>query len=91
MVCLTFCIHQPNLGCLAILQEQLSRNNIKVARVSGASAGAWSALFLCANIPTSLVLESYHMTAENPKKFLHDVYTEDLVSSEEWEWVVESD
>ena len=67
-------------GCLAILQEQLSRNNIRVARVSGASAGAWSALFLCAGIPTSLVMESYHMTAENPKKYLHEVYAEDLVS-----------
>jgi predicted acylesterase/phospholipase RssA len=65
---------------LAILQEQLAKNNIKVARVSGASAGAWSALFLCAGIPTALVMESYHLTAENPKKYLHEVYAEDLVS-----------
>mmetsp|Transcript_25536 Transcript_25536/g.47872 ORF Transcript_25536/g.47872 Transcript_25536/m.47872 type:complete len:384 (+) Transcript_25536:84-1235(+) len=65
-------------GCLAVLQEQLAKNNVKVARVSGASAGAWSALFLCAGIPTPLVMESYHMTAENQHKYLHEVYAEDL-------------
>jgi hypothetical protein len=66
-------------GCIAILQQQLAHNNIKIARVSGASAGAWSALFITAGISTSLIIESYHQCAESPDRYLHDVYSEDLV------------
>ena len=66
-------------GCIAILQQQLAHNNIKIARVSGASAGAWSALFIAAGISTALIIESYHQCAESPHRYLHDVYCEDLV------------
>jgi hypothetical protein len=33
-------------GAYAVLQQHLIQNNIKIARVSGSSAGAWSALFI---------------------------------------------
>lgn len=68
-------------GCIAILQQQLAHNHIKINRVSGASAGAWSALFITAGISTSLIIESYHQCAESPEKYLHDVYCEQLVKN----------
>ena len=36
-------------GAYAVLQQHLIQNNIKIARVSGSSAGAWSALFIGLN------------------------------------------
>lgn len=68
-------------GCLMVLQNQLARHNINIVRVAGASAGAWSALFICAGIPLSVIIESYYRTLEQPHKFLHEVYEQDLVCS----------
>lgn len=67
------------MGSIAVLQKQFQQNKIKIARVAGASAGAWAALFVIVKIPLELILESYHQCAQNPKRYLHDVYTEDLV------------
>jgi hypothetical protein len=68
------------MGSIAVLQKQFHQNKIKIARVAGASAGAWAALFVIVQIPLELILESYHQCAENPRRYLHDVYTESLVS-----------
>jgi hypothetical protein len=44
------------------------------------SAGAWSAMFICTGLSTSVWIESYHKCFENPNKTIHEVYIEDLVS-----------
>lgn len=67
-------------GCVAVLQQQLQSHNIEIARVAGASAGAWSALFICVGISTSLWLESYHSLLENPNKTIHEIYVEEMVN-----------
>ena len=67
------------MGSIAVLQKQFQQNKISIARVAGASAGAWAALFVIVKIPLELILESYHQCAQNPKRYLHEVYTEDLV------------
>jgi hypothetical protein len=67
------------MGSIAVLQKQFQQNKIRIARVAGASAGAWAALFVIVQIPLELILESYHQCAENPRRYLHDVYTESLV------------
>ena len=67
-------------GCIAVLQHQFNAHRIKIARVSGASAGAWSAMFICCGLSTTLWIESYHRLTENPHKTIHEVYVEDLVS-----------
>jgi hypothetical protein len=69
------------MGSIAVLQKQFQQNKIKIARVAGASAGAWAALFVIVEIPLEVILESYHQCAENPRRYLHDVYAEDLVSN----------
>jgi predicted acylesterase/phospholipase RssA len=66
-------------GCVAVLQQQLQNHNIEIARVAGASAGAWSALFICTGITTSIWIESYHKLLENPDKTIHEIYVEEMV------------
>lgn len=66
-------------GCIAVLQHQFNAHKINIARVSGASAGAWSAMFICCGLSTTLWIESYHRLTENPNKTIHEVYVEDLV------------
>lgn len=66
-------------GCVAVLQNQLQCHNIEIGRVAGASAGAWSALFICTGISTSLWIESYHKLLENPNRTIHEIYTEEMV------------
>ena len=34
-------------GCVAILEHELSKRKVRIARVAGASAGAWAGLFIC--------------------------------------------
>lgn len=67
------------MGSIAVLQKQFQQNKIQIARVAGASAGAWAALFVIVKIPLEVILESYHQCAENPRRYLHDVYAEDMV------------
>lgn len=69
-------------GALAVLESHLLNQNIRIARVSGASAGAWSALFVCTGLSTEWWIESYHMCAQFPDKTLHEVYEEMLVISD---------
>jgi hypothetical protein len=66
-------------GALAVLQQHLLNQNIRIARVSGSSAGAWSALFICTGLSTEWWIESYHYCAQFPEKTIHEVYEQDLV------------
>jgi len=63
-------------GASSILFEELERHNIKIGRVSGASAGAWAAMFMLCNYSTHDWIETYHQCRENPSKCIHDVYQE---------------
>lgn len=55
-------------GCVAVLQRQLASNNIHIARVSGASAGAWSGFFVCTGVTTAMWMESYYKCYDNPDR-----------------------
>ena len=39
-------------GAYSILLHELKRRNIKIARVAGASAGAWAGMFMCTGMPS---------------------------------------
>ena len=75
-------------GCIAVLQHQFNAHKINIARVSGASAGAWSAMFICCGLSTTLWIESYHRLTENPNKTIHEVYVEDLVDYNAIFWLL---
>jgi hypothetical protein len=66
-------------GALSVLQQHLLNQNIRIARVAGSSAGAWSALFIATGLSTDWWIESYHFAAEAPGKTLHEVYEHILV------------
>ena len=66
-------------GALSVLEAHLLNQNIVISRVSGSSAGAWSALFVCTGLGTEWWVESYHMCVEYPNKTLHEVYEDVLV------------
>jgi predicted acylesterase/phospholipase RssA len=70
-------------GAAAVLEQHLLNNNMRIARISGASAGAWSALFMLCGISTDVWIESYHWSAENMHRTIHDVYENVIVSSNE--------
>jgi hypothetical protein len=55
-------------GCVSVLQRQLASHNIHIARVSGASAGAWSGFFVCTGITTAMWMESYYYCYDNPHR-----------------------
>jgi hypothetical protein len=55
-------------GCVSVLQRQLVTHNIHIARVSGASAGAWSGFFICTGVTTAMWMESYYKCYDNPNR-----------------------
>jgi hypothetical protein len=55
-------------GCVSVLQRQLASHNIHIARVSGASAGAWSGFFVCTGVTTAMWMESYYKCYDNPNR-----------------------
>lgn len=65
-------------GCVSVLQRQLATHNIHIARVSGASAGAWSGFFICTGITTAMWMESYYKCYDNPHRTIHEVYEEEM-------------
>jgi predicted acylesterase/phospholipase RssA len=44
-------------GCYAILCQELKKRNVKIARIAGASAGAWSGFFMCTGKCTTILLQ----------------------------------
>ena len=67
-------------GASAILQKELIKNNVKIARVAGASAGAWAGMFLLTGVTTTHWLETYYACLERDTTPILEVY-KDL-----WEW-----
>lgn len=65
-------------GCHAILMHELKKRNIRIARVSGASAGAWSGMFMCTGMSIQTWLESYYGFKERQGMTMHEAY-DDMV------------
>lgn len=67
-------------GCGHVLLHELEIQNVKIARVAGASAGAWVGMFLLTNFGTENWIESYYKCQERPEMTMHEAY-EDF-----WPW-----
>lgn len=63
-------------GCAGVLLKQLEQNHIRIARIAGASAGAWVGLFILCGVTTYHWIETFHMCRERPSKLIHEVYEE---------------
>ena len=50
------------------------RRNVKIARVAGASAGAWSGLFMCTGLGTRRWIETYYGWKERENTTIHEAY-----------------
>lgn len=68
-------------GCSHILKKELAKQNVKIARVAGASAGAWCGLFMLCNLETEVWIETYYKCQELPHMTMHEAYTEI------WPWI----
>ncbi|RYH24379.1 hypothetical protein EON65_16790 [archaeon] len=68
-------------GCSHIMKHEFERQNIKIARVAGASAGAWCGLFMLTNFSTENWIETYYLCKERPEMTMHEAY-DDI-----WPWV----
>lgn len=66
-------------GCVDVLKHALDHNNMRIARLAGASAGAWAGMFAILNISTSFWMETYFTCQEHPDKLIHEVYEEMLM------------
>jgi hypothetical protein len=63
-------------GCSHILLSELAKQNVKIARIAGASAGAWCGLFMLCNLGTEMWVETYYKCRERPGMTMHEAYTE---------------
>ena len=61
-------------GAVSILKRELQRYNVKIGRVSGASAGAWAAMFICTGVSSAAWMESYFACKDTPEIAILDVY-----------------
>lgn len=70
-------------GCTSVLCDELSKHNISIARIAGASAGAWAGMFMLCGYKTHDWIETYHACKERPTLTIHETYDEIL------DWVLE--
>lgn len=61
-------------GCAHVLLEELKKQNINIARIAGASAGAWAGMFMLCDFDTSAWIETYHACRVRPNDTIHEVY-----------------
>ena len=61
-------------GCGFVLTEELAKQNIKIGRVAGTSAGSWAGMFLLTGFDTKDWLETYYACQANPDLTLLEVY-----------------
>lgn len=64
-------------GCYDVLESELSKRNIRIRRVAGASAGAWAGLFICTGLGTAAWIETYYAFKEHEGKSgatVHEAY-----------------
>jgi len=70
-------------GCSHILKHELAKQNVKIARIAGASAGSWVGLFMLTGLSTEDWLETYYLSKERPHLTMHEAYRE------LWPWIKE--
>jgi hypothetical protein len=63
-------------GCGYVLMEELRKQNIKIGRVAGTSAGSWAGMFLLTGFDTKDWLETYYACQKRPNLTLLEVYEE---------------
>lgn len=68
-------------GCSHILLHELRKQNVGIARIAGASAGAWCGLFMLTGFSTENWLETYYLCKERPGMTMHEAY-DDI-----WPWL----
>lgn len=61
-------------GCAEVLLSQLVRHKISIARMSGASAGAWAAMFMLCGLKTEYWIETYHQCYDKQNQLIHETY-----------------
>jgi predicted acylesterase/phospholipase RssA len=55
------------VGAAYVLQKHLRKHNVRIARISGTSAGSWAALCMLTNFDAYHWMEAYHRNYANPK------------------------
>lgn len=68
-------------GCSHILMHELAKQNVKIARIAGASAGSWVGLFMLTGVTTDTWLETYYLCKERPEMTMHEAYRD------MWPWL----
>lgn len=63
-------------GASHVLLRELDKQNVKIARVAGASAGAWGGLFIMTGFSAADWIETYFVCARNLDKTLLEAYVE---------------
>ena len=63
-------------GASHVLLRELEKQNVKIARVAGASAGAWGGLFIMTGFSAADWVETYFVCARNLDKTLLEAYVE---------------
>jgi hypothetical protein len=61
-------------GCAEVLLSQLMRHKISISRISGASAGAWAAMFMLCGVKAEHWIETYHQCYDHQNKLIHEIY-----------------
>jgi hypothetical protein len=61
-------------GASHILKHELRKQNIRIRRISGTSAGAWCGMFMLCDFSTSDWLETYYLTKDRINKYMHEAY-----------------
>jgi hypothetical protein len=61
-------------GASHILKHELKKQNIRIRRISGTSAGAWCGMFMLCDFSTSDWLETYYLTKDRINKYMHEAY-----------------
>jgi hypothetical protein len=61
-------------GSSHVLQYQLRRKGLRIARVAGASAGAWAAMFMLTKVSSKDWIQTYMACKETPDVWMHESY-----------------
>lgn len=63
-------------GASFVLLRELKKRNIKIARISGASAGSWAGMFMLTGVTTESWIETYFANQIRPGSHLLEAYRE---------------
>jgi len=63
-------------GCVHVLRQELEKQNVKLARVAGASAGAWAGMFFITGFSSADWIETFTACQNRPGMTLLEAYAE---------------